>query len=515
MKRLGLLVCLLLTGYAFALPLSKEAQKEAQLFTDFLEATYAQRAGDPARFELLQRALAQAPDSVYLKQQLVSEALAADNTQLARIYIDFIDQAQDDPEAWVVYAIYQWRSDHPDQAVKALEKALELDPDNEEILFQYVALLAVTDPKRAEERLLELARNRPSIAPEVYTEIGKMYTLHQQFPQALQAFDKAVSLDKKNPEPRLGRANVYEKTSQYFLMLHELEELEKLGYATPQTLSQMGAVFGMSSDFERAEQYFSRAKELENDNVPANMFLSLLAERNGDYAKAISYVKDSANYNESADEQLKVAFYQQKLGQEKQSLATLKQVHEQFPDSVDAAFFYATALYDHANYKEAARVLAALVEQMPNSQEVRLQYAFTLEAQKYYRAMEEQVRIVLEQNPQNASALNLLAYSLAMRTERLDEAEEYAARALAINPEEYSFIDTQAWIYYKQGKYAQAADVIGAIPDEVLAQNPEMAYHAVYIYGATKETEKMKHAFELGCSGKSATACLKEFKTIH
>ncbi len=512
MKRIGTLCLLLLASHAFALPLSKEAQAEAQLFTDFLQAAYAQRAGDPARFELLQRALEQVPDSAYLKQQLVAEALAADNTELAKAYIDFIDQAQDDPEAWAVYAAYQWRTDHPVQAIKAYEKSLELDPDDERVLFQYISLLAAMDPYQAEQRLVELARSRPSVAPDIYNEIGQMYLFHQQYPKALEAFNKAVSLDAKNPQPRLGRAAVYEKTSQYFLMLHELEELEKMGYATSQTLSQMASVFVMGKDFPRAQQYFLRAKEQENNQVAANYFLALFAEEAGDYSQAISYLKDSADYTTSAGKQLQVAFYQQKLGQEAESLLTLKQAHTQFAQDNKVAYFYATALYERANYKEAARVLAPLVARLPDNQEVRLQYAFCLEGQKQYRAMEEQVRTLLEQNPQNAAALNLLAYSLALRAERLDEAQNYIARALAINPEEYSFIDTQAWIYFMQGRYKQAADVIGAIPEDVLAANPEMAFHAAYIYANTKETDKMAHAFELGCGKMPLNTCLKEFK---
>jgi len=514
MKYYGVLCCLLLTGYSFALPLSKEAQTEAQLFTDFIEATYAQRAGDPARFELLQRALAQSPDSAYLKQQLVSEALATDNVKLAQAYVDFIDQAQDDPEAWVVYGAYQWRTDHHVQALKAYEKALELDPDDERILFQYIALLAALDPQQAADRLVELAQSRPAVAPEVYNEIGKIYLYHQQFPKALEAFDKSVALDGKNPQPRLGRVSVYEKTSQYFLMLHELEELEKIGYATPQTLTQMASIFVMVKDLPRAKTYFLRAKELEKDNIAANYFLALLAEEEGDYAQAIAYLKDSSDYATSPSKQLQVAFYQQKLGQEKQSLDTLKQTHEQFPQEVEPAYFYAVALYEKENYKQAAHVLSALVERLPDNQEVRLQYAFALEAQKHYRAMEEQVRIILEKNSRNAAALNLLAYSLAMRSERLDEAADYIARALAVNPEEYSFIDTQAWVFFKQGKYDQAADVISAIPEQVLAQNAEMAYHAAYIYRALKDTAKATRTYEMGCAQKAPQVCLKEFQQV-
>lgn len=514
MKRYGLLCVLLLAGSAFALPLSKEAQSEAQLFTDFLEAAYAQRAGDPARFELLQRALSQSPDSAYLKQQLVSEALVVDNVKLAQAYIDFIDQAQDDPEAWVVYGAYQWRTEHPAQALQAYEKALELDPDDERILFQYISVLASADPHKAEERLVELARSRPAIAPELYNEIGQMYLFHQQYPKALEAFNKAVELEGTNPQFRLGRVAVYERTSQYFLMLHELEELEKMGYVTAQTLTQMASIFVMVKDFSRAQEYFLRAKKLENGNLPANYFLALFAEQAGQYDQAIVYLQDSSDYKTSSAKQLQVAFYQQKLGQEKQSLATLKHAQQQFPDEVEPTYFYAVALYDQGAYPESARVLAPLVERFSKNQEVRLQYAFALEAQHHYRAMEEQLRTLLEQNPRHAYALNLWAYSLAMRAERLDEAADYIARALAVNPEEYSFIDTQAWVYFKQGKYAQAADVISAIPEDVLAENAEMAYHAAYIYQALKDNTKAKHFYELGCGGKSATACLKEFKKI-
>ncbi len=497
-----------------ALPLSPEAQTEAKLFNDFLQAAYAQRTGDSKRFELLQRALAQAPESAYLKQQLVSEALAVNNTRLAAHYIDFIDNVQDDPEAWVVYAAYQWQTDHPAAALEAYEKALDLDPDNEPVLFQYISLLAATNPKKAEQTLIELAQSRPLFAPAIYTEIGRMYMSYQQYPAALKAFDKAVSLDDKMIEPRMGRVAAYEKTNQYFLMLHELEELEKMGYSTAQTNAQMGSMFVLVKDLPRAEQYFLRAKEQQNDLVAANYFLALLAEGRGDYSRAIECLQDSADYKEAAAKQLQVSFYQRKLGQPQASMQTLKQAYAHFADSAEIAYFYAVALYEQGDYKKSARVLAPVVEKLPDNAEVRLQYAFALEGQKKYKAMEEQLTILLEQHPQNAGALNLFAYSLALRGERLDEAADYIARALAIDPENDAFLDTQAWVFFKQGKYQQAADIMGAIPQEVLSANTEMAYHASYIYEALHDHETAMRMFQLGCGNQAPKQCLKEFKKI-
>lgn len=510
MKHFLLCVCLVLAGGAVALPLSQEAQAEAQLFNDFLQAAYAQRAGDPERFELLQRVLEQAPDSAYIKQQLVAEALAADQPKLAEAYIDFIEGAQEDPEAWAVYGTYQWQARHLPQALEAYEKALELDPDNELILFEYLEMLSATQPQKAEKMLTELASTRPQLAPELYTEIGKIYAFHQQYPKALEFFNKAVSLDEKAPQPRLGRAQVYERTNQYFLMLHELEELEKIGYTTPRTLAQMASVFVLVKDLPRAQQYFLRAKEQENDNVPANYFLALIAEQADDYESAIAYLQDSADYALEPAKQLQVSFYERKLGRNADSLLTLKNAYKQFPDNSETAYFYSIALYEDEDYKQSARVLAPFVEKMPDNAQVRLQYAFALEGQKKYDGVEEQLRILLEKNPRDAGALNLFAYSLALRGERLDEAADYIARALAVEPDNYSFIDTQAWVFFKQDQFKKAADMMGAIPEEILAANPEIAYHASYIYAALDDMEKSVRYFQMACGDRPTKSCQKE-----
>ncbi len=511
MKKWVLLSMLGVTLQVGALPLSQEARQEAALFYTFLQAAYAQRNADPARFSLLQKALSKEPDSWYIKQQLVAEALAANVVSLADPYADFIETAGEDADAWSVYGAYQWTKENVPEALRAYEKALELEPDDERILFQYVTILAATDPQKAEAELKELARTRPNYAPEIYGEIGRMYLYHRNYPAALQAFDKAVSLDPENPQPRLGRATVYEKTSRYFLMLHELEELEKMGYATAQMYAQMGSVYVLVKDFPRAEAYFLKAKELDNGNIAAGYFLSALAEQQGDYPRVISYLKDTADYNESPTKQIQVSYFQRKLNQDEESFKTISQAYKKFKDNNEVAYLYSVALYERKEYRKSARILMPLVEKLPDNQDVRLQYAYALEGQKKYKEMEKQIALILEQNPQNAAALNLQAYSWALRKMRLDEAAEYSARALAVVPQDVSFIDTQAYIFYLQGNYVGAADLIKSIPYEVFETNPEMAYHAGLIYVAAGQTEQGRQYLQLAADGgwKDAQKALK------
>ncbi len=512
---LGLILAGIST-WCMALPISKQAQQEASLFNEFLAAAYAQRQADPNRFSKLRRALKHMPDSAYLKQQLVAEALAVDVVELADFYVDFIEDpsAQTDPDAWAVYGAYQWRKGDWKKATSAYEKALELDPDDEHILFQYMTVLAAADPDKAASTLDQLASNRPLFAADIYSEKGRMFFFYKRYPEALEAFNKALSLEPQHVTARLGRADVYEKTSQYFLMLHELEELDKMGVATSQMLARMGAVYVLVQDLPKAETYFTRAKELDKGNIPANNFLAILAEKRGEYDKAVTFLQDTADYAEDPAKQVQVSYYQRKLGQEKESLQTIRRAHELFADNGDVTYLYAVALNEQKDYRAASKLLKPLVEKFPQSEDARLQYAFALEGARRYKQMEEQVNILLDKNPKNAAALNLLAFSLAERGERLNEAAEYAARALAVWPEDFSLIDTQAWIFYKQGKFSQALDLVRTFPAQYIQANPEIAYHAGMIYAANGQPQAARAYLQQAADGgwKPAKKALKKLK---
>lgn len=59
-------------------------------------------------------------------------------------------------------------------------------------------------------------------------------------------------------------------------------------------------------------------------------------------------------------------------------------------------------------------------------------------------------------NPDNAMALNNFAYYLAQEGGNLAKAEDLSKRSLEKDPDNPTYIDTLAWIYYMQGKYEEA-----------------------------------------------------------
>jgi predicted Zn-dependent protease len=63
---------------------------------------------------------------------------------------------------------------------------------------------------------------------------------------------------------------------------------------------------------------------------------------------------------------------------------------------------------------------------------------------------------ILEQNPDSVTALNFVAYTLAEWGTRLDDALDYAERAVALEPDDPRIRDTLGWVYFRLERYQDA-----------------------------------------------------------
>lgn len=78
-------------------------------------------------------------------------------------------------------------------------------------------------------------------------------------------------------------------------------------------------------------------------------------------------------------------------------------------------------------------------------------------------------------NPADAVSANFLGYMLADHNRELTEAERLIKQALAVEPASEAYLDSLAWVYYRQGRFSEAAKAIrkalklcGAKPDPVI-----------------------------------------------
>jgi len=88
---------------------------------------------------------------------------------------------------------------------------------------------------------------------------------------------------------------------------------------------------------------------------------------------------------------------------------------------------------------------------------------------------EKDLRMIIEREPSNAQALNALGYTLADRTERLDEALGYIQRALKVEPDDAAIIDSMGWLQFRMGNNAKAAELLRQAL--TLIEDPEISAH--------------------------------------
>jgi tetratricopeptide (TPR) repeat protein len=111
------------------------------------------------------------------------------------------------------------------------------------------------------------------------------------------------------------------------------------------------------------------------------------------------------------------------------------------------------------NYSEMSKALDA-AEKLSQDKAAKATVLFMrgsmFEREKKYDQAEKMFRQVLETDPSNASALNYLGYMLADQNVRLQEAQDLVNRAVRIEPNNYAFLDSLGWVYYRLNRLDEA-----------------------------------------------------------
>lgn len=121
------------------------------------------------------------------------------------------------------------------------------------------------------------------------------------------------------------------------------------------------------------------------------------------------------------------------------------------PD-IAVLYLYAVAQRQTKDLAGAEATAKRLRDAAPTDPRGLYVLAQILEAKGDTAGAEASLRELLARHPQDATALNYLGYMLAERGARLDEAVDLVQRALEIEPDNPSFLDSLGWAYFQQGR---------------------------------------------------------------
>jgi tetratricopeptide (TPR) repeat protein len=118
----------------------------------------------------------------------------------------------------------------------------------------------------------------------------------------------------------------------------------------------------------------------------------------------------------------------------------------------------AQALEKSGDRARAIRVLEAARRKDADSERLLFGLAGLYERDRRGESAEDLLRALVAKEPANAGALNYLGYLMADRGHKLPEAIDLIKRALAIENDNPSFLDSLGWAYLKQAKLDEARD---------------------------------------------------------
>jgi tetratricopeptide (TPR) repeat protein len=332
------------------------------------------------------------------------------------------------------------------------------------IELKKVIYLKNNDVDGAASALQQLIDRHP-LQLDNYGALGQLYQVNGRDEEALAIYHKMVDLDSNDPRPHLDLANYYRQINNKEASLHHLRK------AMQSPLLDIERKIGvLISLFDASLKDTSLAKEaylMLNDIVHGDAKDPRIFAMYGDYlsrdgrdTEAIGYYKKALLFEQKFQiwEQILLLEIQNRLFDSLRRDAPL--AIEYFPNQAFPYLLAGIAFNEAENSSEALSYLENglnYVIQNPNLKlEFYLQLAAAYHLEEDHSRSDAYFDKALSLNPENASALNNYAYYLAQREEKLEKAYSLSEKSNLLSPLNPVFLDTWAWVLFKQKKYAEA-----------------------------------------------------------
>ena len=131
-----------------------------------------------------------------------------------------------------------------------------------------------------------------------------------------------------------------------------------------------------------------------------------------------------------------------------------------------------------------------------------------------YKAYDE----ALKYNDKNIVVLNNYSYFLTLAKQDLKKAERMSAQCIKLEPDNSTYLDTYAWVFFMQGNYTLARIYIESALSKDKTNSSELVDHygdILFMSGEKeKAVEQWKKAKELGKEGEVLDRKITEEKYI-
>lgn len=333
-----------------------------------------------------------------------------------------VKEAPADPAAQYALAMVAADAKDYETAVGAAREALRLKPDWDKPRLMLVRLL-LAQGKRAEAR---------KVLEQFVDGTPDDHVLRMLYAQLLVE-------DREYSSAR----NVFER------MLRNAPK-------EPDVLFAIGILSLQLEDATAARGYFERLYATGQRRDDAALYLGQIEEQAGALDKALGWY-DKVSGESALDARVRSARVQAVMGDVEKAREALQRLREQSPEqAVTLWLIEAEILRDQGQSQVAMTIYDQSLAAHPDNTELLYARALHAVSLGQLEVLERDLRTILARDPDHADALNALGYTLADRTDRLQEAYGYIDRALTLAPEEPAVLDSMGWVLFKLGRHDEA-----------------------------------------------------------
>ena len=366
-------------------------------------------------------------------------------------------------------------ADRPSDAIPLLRRIVLEQPQYAEgSVLLADAQEAAGAPDAAVETLTNLLGDQPQFF-RGRIQLAELYEHQRRWQQAADAWSQVQALNPRNTEVATRRGTALINAGKPAEARDVLIAALKIAPTDLRMSFMLAQAQRDAGDVDGAEATARALQASHPEDVRATYLLGQMLDARGRYQEIVDLLKPEIARQKAA--KAKGGAIAMLLGSEglalqqlhhyDEAIAAFKEGVELAPDEPVRSVLLIQGYSAAGRHKDAVDAAEKARAKFPEDTTVLYQLGAALDKAGRQAEGEKIFRDVIARDPLDAGALNYLGYMLAERGTSLDEAVTLLRRALTIEPDNPSFLDSLGWTYVQQGKLDLADSPLTTAADKL------------------------------------------------
>jgi type IV pilus biogenesis/stability protein PilW len=323
-----------------------------------------------------------------------------------------------------VSLVYQ-KKGNMEEAIKAIKKAIEMDPDY----------------------------------AEAWNQLGNLYLENKDLQEAAQQFEKAIDLDPEHVTAHNNLGLIYTQRGLIEEAIKQFNEAARLDPNSAEAHNNLGSLYTNHGRFDQAKLHLKRALEIRSDYKKAMINLGMLHLRLHDLEKAEDLFQKVIDMDSSFTEAYIQLGYLYMLKQEfDKALLSFKQMMRFTPEDPKAHYYLGKAYQALGKTEEAIETWQKALDLQPNLAGAHLDLGNVYFEMGDFQRAQEEWGIALAGRPIDIPTHLVNMGMVYFQSEQYEKAVLAWQKASELKPNDSNLHYNLALAYFKQSQY-RAADV--------------------------------------------------------